>query len=65
MILTIIIILVVLYIVKSYIVYRLRIKRDDVDFSTLRGKLEIQKLNNLIDFLNGYIWTSWKYRERK
>ena len=65
MILTIIIILVVLYIVKSYIVYRLRIKRNDVDFSTLRGKLEIQKLNNLIDFLNGYIWTSWKYRERK
>lgn len=64
MILTIIIILVVLYIVKSYIVYKLRKKRDDVDFSTLRGKLEIQKLNNLIDFLNGYIWRSWKYRER-
>ena len=64
MILTIIIILVVLYIVKSYIVYRLRKKRDDVDFSTLRGKLEIQKLNNLIDFLNGYVWKTWKYPTR-
>lgn len=64
MILTIIIILVVLYIIKSYIVYRLRKKRNDVDFSTLRGKLEIQKLNNLIDFLNGYVWKIWKYQER-
>lgn len=64
MILTIVIILVMLYAVKTYIVYRLRKKRDDVDFSTLRGKLEIQKLNNLIDFLNGYIWKSWKYPMR-
>lgn len=64
MILTIIIILFVLYIVKSYIVYKLRKERDDVDFSTLRGKLEIQKLNNLIDFLNGYVWRSWKYPTR-
>lgn len=64
MILTIIIILFVLYAIKSYIVYKLRKKRDDVDFSTLRGKLEIQKLNNLIDFLNGYIWRSWKYPMR-
>lgn len=64
MILAIIIILVVLYAIKSYIVYKLRKKRDDVDFSTLRGKLEIQKLNNLIDFLNGYIWKTWKYPMR-
>lgn len=64
MILAIIIILVALYAIKSYIVYKLRKKRDDVDFSTLRGKLEIQKLNNLIDFLNGYIWKTWKYPMR-
>lgn len=64
MMLTIIIILVALYAIKSYIVYKLRKKRDEVDFSTLRGKLEIQKLNNLINFLNGYVWKSWKYPMR-
>ena len=47
------IILIVLYSIKTFIVYRLRRKRDIIDLSTPTGKLECRRLNEAIDILNG------------
>ncbi|RIV50896.1 hypothetical protein D2V93_08475 [Flagellimonas taeanensis] len=42
-----------MYLTKAYYVHKLRQKRDRIDFTTKQGKLEILRINNLIDFLNG------------
>lgn len=57
------IILFILYLTKAYYVYKLRQKRDSINFTTKQGALEIIRINNLIDFLNG-TWI-FKFHRKK
>ncbi len=43
-----------LWIFKVAWVYRLRRKRNKINFTTLKGKLDIQMLNKRINILNGW-----------
>lgn len=59
-------ILLLIYILKAFYVYKLRQKRNRIDFTTKQGKYEILRINNLIDFLNGtWLWRTSKYRKKK
>lgn len=59
-------ILLLIYILKAWYVYKLRQKRDRIDFTTKQGKYEILRINNLIDFLNGvWLYKILIYRKRK
>lgn len=59
-------ILVLIYAMKAFYVYKLRQKRNSIDFTTKEGKYDIVRINNLIDFLNGtWLWKKSKYRKRK
>ena len=59
-------ILLIVYIFKSYYVYKLRQKRNRIDFTTKQGKYDILRINNLIDFLNGtWLWKTSTYHKRK
>lgn len=46
-------ILILIYLVKTYAVYKLRYKRDRINLTTPMGKLECKKMNETIDILTG------------
>lgn len=46
-------ILILLYILKSYVIYKLRFKRDHLNLLTPTGKVECRRLNKTIDVLTG------------
>jgi len=46
-------ILLLLYTIKSYIVYKMRYKRDRINLTTPTGKLQCKKMNQTIDILTG------------
>lgn len=47
-------ILLILYIIKSYVIYKLRYKRDHLNLlTTPTGKVECRRLNKTIDVLTG------------
>jgi len=46
-------ILILLYLVKTYAVYKLRFKRDHLNLLTTTGKVECRRLNKTIDVLTG------------
>lgn len=45
--------ILLLYILKTYIVYKLRYKRDRINLTTPTGKLECRNINKTIDVLTG------------
>lgn len=60
------ILLFIVYVLKTIYVFKLRQKRDRIDFTTKQGAWEIIRINNLIDYLNGaWLWKKSKYRKRK
>ena len=59
-------IFVLIYALKAFYVFKLRQKRNRIDFTTKQGAFEIIRINNLIDFLNGtWLWKKSTYRKRK
>lgn len=59
-------IFVLIYALKAFYVYKLRQKRDKIDFTTKEGGYDILRINNLIDFLNGvWLWKMSTYHRRK
>ena len=60
------ILLFIVYILKAIYVFKLRQKRDEIDFTTKQGAWEVIRINNLIDFLNGaWLWKTLTYRKKK
>ena len=54
----ILIILLLLYVVKTYYIYKLRLKRDNLDLTLPSNKLMCKDINNTINLLNGaWLWT--------
>ena len=54
----ILIILLLLYVVKTYYIYKLRSKRDNLDLTVPSNKLMCKDINNTINLLNGaWLWT--------
>lgn len=51
--------LLLIYIIKFCYIKKLRRKRDEIDLTTLKGKLQVKKINQTINLLNGYLmWNS-------
>lgn len=54
------IILGVIYLVKTLYVSILRKKRNALDLTLLSNRIKCNDINNTINILNGYLWSSAK-----